>query len=156
MKIAMCGVVASVILLGGTWLVNEVNYSQAAAYIESGAYAKAQRSLKGVFSFYGDAAIMSRYTEAGIRLESGEYESAARLFSALGQYRDASQMVSEATYCHAQYLMQTGRYAEAEALLYAIGDYKDTAQMRTEIAYQNACAYLDAGLCLSALSYNFV
>lgn len=150
-KAAVTGIVIGILLLGGTWLVNETNYAQSISYIESGAYTQAQRSLKGVFAFYGDAAQLSRYTEAGLKLENDEYEAAARLFSELGNFRDASGMVSETAYCHAQYLMQQGDYTGAETLLDTIGGYKDAAQMRTEIAYQNACTYLDAGLYLSAL-----
>jgi outer membrane protein assembly factor BamD (BamD/ComL family) len=150
-RIAVIGVVIGALLLGGTWLVNEVNYSQTVSLIEAGAYTEAQRSLKGVFAFYGDTGDLSRYAEAGLKLEYGEYEAAARLFSELGNYRNAADMVSETAYRHAQYLMQKGNYAEADTLLKTIGGYKDAAQMRTEIAYQNACACMDAGLYLSAL-----
>jgi len=150
-RIVLWSVVLGVLLLGGAWLVNAVNYTQAVSHVESGAYEKAQRSLKGVFAFYGDAKQLSLYTEAGMRLKDGEYEAASRLFFELGNYRNASEMVSETAYRHAQYLMQKGSYSEAEALLDTIFDYKDAAQMRTEIAYLNACAYMDAGLYVSAL-----
>ncbi len=150
-RMAVVSILVGALLLGGTWLVNEVNYAQALSHVESGVYTQAQRSLKGVFAFYGDGMQLSRYAEAGIKLENGEYEAAARLFSELGHYRDASKMVSEAYYRHAQYLMQQGHYADAEALLDTIGNYKDAVQMKTEITYQNACTYFDAGLYLSAL-----
>lgn|GEM_PF-1801405 len=150
-KMVVLCVVIGALLLGGTWLVNEVNYAQTVVHIESGEYEEAQRSLKGVFAFYGDTAQLSRYAEAGLKLENGEYESASRLFTELGGYRTAAEMVCEASYRHAQSLLQKGSLAEAEALLNNIGDYKDAAQMRTEIAYQNACTYMDAGLYLSAL-----
>ncbi len=150
-RMAVVSVLVGALLLGGTWLVNEVNYAQAVTHVESGAYSQAQRSLKGMFAFYGDATQLSQYAEAGLKLESGEYDAAARLFSGLRHYRHASEMVSEAYYRHAQYLMQKGSYTDAETLLDTIGGYKDAAQMKTEIMYQNACTYFDAGLYLSAL-----
>lgn len=150
-KAAAAASIAVLLLLSGTMVVNEVNYAQAAAHAEAGEYALAQKSLKGVFAFYKDAAQLSDYAEAGVSLESGAFDAAARGFLALGGYRSSEEMARETAYRYAQALMRQGRFTDAEVLLSSVGDYKETAQLRKQLSYENGVTYLEAGMYLSAL-----
>ncbi len=143
--------IAVLLLLSGAMVVNEVNYAQAVAHADAGDYALSQKSLKGVFAFYKDAAQLFDYADAGAKLESGSYGAAAQSFSALGGYRNSEDMVRETDYRHAQALMQQGSLAEAEELLNALGNYKDSFQLLKQISYQNGVIYLDADMYLSAI-----
>ena len=95
-----------------------------------------------------------RYEEAAALLESGSYDEAAAAFEALGDYKDAADMVTECAYQKAAATLVSGAYDEAAAAFEALGDYKDAADMVTECAYQEAADLGAAGRpALSALAF---
>ncbi len=143
--------IAVLLLLSGTVIVNEVNYAQAATHAEAGEFALAQNSLKGVLAFYKDAAQLSDYADAGINLENGAFDTAARDFLALGGYRSSKEMARETDYRHAQALFEQGNLAEAQTLLQSIGDYKYAFEILKQINYETGKTYLEADMYLSAL-----
>ena len=151
-KRAACAILITILLLlSGAVIVNEVNYAQAVSHAEAGDYTLAQKSLKGVFQFYKDAAQLSDYTNAGVAFENGAYGAAALGFSELSGYRGANEMVRETDYRHAHALIQQGSFAEAKELLKTLGKYKDSSQMLLQIDYEKGVMFLEAGLYLSAL-----
>ncbi len=150
-RTAAAASIAALLLLSGAFIVNEVNYAQAAAHAEAGEFALAQNSLKGVLAFYKDAAQLSDYADAGVSLENEAFDAAAQGFAGLGGYRNAEVMVRETDYRHAQALFQQGDSAEAQTLLKLIGDYKDSLQLLKQISYENGKTYFEANMYLSAL-----
>ena len=136
---------AACVLLGGALLVLETNYAEALKQMEAGAFFKAARSINGVPAFYRDAGDLQRYVEAVNLLEEGDFAQAAALFEALGEYRDARQMTSEAAYQSAVQLLDLGHFDQAQNAFAALGDYTDAPQMVTEARYRKAVAAIEEG-----------
>ncbi len=72
---------------------------------------------------------MVRYRSALKTLEEGDYALAAKLFSDLGEYRDASEQATAALYLQADSLRRSGDYAEAYRIYSSVSFYKDAGQI---------------------------
>ena len=85
------------------------------------------------------------YREA-VKLYNGrDYEAAAEMFYALGDYEDSKQLYTRCQYWMAVELMEQGVYSEALPRFLKLGDYEDSAQRAIECKYQRAIAEFDSG-----------
>lgn len=75
----------------------------------------------------------NKYNHAVSRMELGQYQEASYEFSALGNYKDASDKAKEATYKNACKLLDEKSYDEAKSAFEALGDYKDSADKVVEV-----------------------
>ena len=90
------------------------------------------------FPQIASAEIADRYTEAQTLLAQGEYQTAARMFDALGGYEEAPLL---AMYCKAIAQAEIGNYEVALQALRVLDDYKDC---RLRVIYYTARMYEDA------------
>lgn len=81
---------------------------------------------------------LSKYNEAVQLKKLGEYLAAADQFSALGTFKDSSQMYTETCYLEAQSNFSSGKYDEASKLFLELGDYKDSSTLAKESKYQQS------------------
>lgn len=95
---------------------------------------------------------MLSYNKAGELFQNGEYEAAKAAYTALGNYKDSSELVKRCDYRTACDLFVNGRLEEATALFEALGDYSDSrawaenchAAILTR-EYETAAALMEAG-----------
>ncbi len=73
----------------------------------------------------------NRYNKAKELMESGDYESAAAEFSALGDFRDSAKQVTRVPYLKAEDLLKAGDKIHAAMAFGSLGYYED-AQARAE------------------------
>lgn len=79
----------------------------------------------------------SDYKTAKQYYENGEYEKAAELFEALGDYKDAAEQAGEAKFCLGKAAQKKGKYEKALEIYEDLGDYEpDDLEER-----MNACRY---------------
>lgn len=75
----------------------------------------------------------NKYNHAISRMKLGQYQEASYEFSALGNYKDASDKANEAAYKNACKLLDEKSYDEAKSAFEALGDYKDSADKVVEV-----------------------
>lgn len=80
------------------------------------------------------------YREAVQRYNARQYEKAAELFSQLGNYEDAPELLNDCHYWMAMELMEAENYEEALPRFMKLGKYEDSAQRVQECKYQMAIA----------------
>lgn len=68
------------------------------------------------------------YETAQQYLDTGRYDEAESSFRALGDYKDAADLVYVARYRKAEYLLQTAQYSDAIAIWEELGSYSDSLQ----------------------------
>jgi serine/threonine protein kinase len=83
------------------------------------------------------------YINAGLLMESGDFDGAVTAFEALGDYSDAPTMILEAQYRKATTLMNGGDFDNAKILYESLGEYKDSKAQVLEVQYRQA-AFLTA------------
>lgn len=96
-----------------------------------------------VFSLTGCKS--SDYKSALSMMESGDYEGAREVFTALGGYQDAAAKITECDYHLALNAMMLAKYDEAIAGFEALGDYEDSQSRLTECRYSKASVLFDGG-----------
>ncbi len=93
----------------------------------------------------------SHYDSAAALLQGGKYDEAIEAFTALGNYSNSTERITEAEYGKACLLLEDGKYDEAIAAFEALGDYGDAAEQITEAQYRKALKTLDSGAYNEAL-----
>ncbi|MBQ6523893.1 MAG: hypothetical protein IJI12_04440, partial [Atopobiaceae bacterium] len=68
----------------------------------------------------------SKYSSAVGMMEAGNYADAEAAFADLGDYKDASDKVTECQYGRATGLMESGDLESARAVFTSLGEYKDS------------------------------
>ncbi len=80
----------------------------------------------------------SKYKAAEQLLAEQDYEGAASAFTALGDYQDSAERVTDAKYRAAEQLVAEQDYEGAIAAFTALGDYQDSAERATDAKYRAA------------------
>ena len=101
--------------------------------------------LVGILAFSLSGCDALDYREAIDLYNVGEYDAAAEMFAALGDYEDSAKLVTRSHYWAAVTRMEQGNYEEALPRFLKLQDYEDSAQRVTECKYQIAIAQLEAG-----------
>jgi len=78
------------------------------------------------------------YRNAVDMYNAGYYESAAEMFSALGDYEDSAELVTLCRYWDAVTLAEQGSFEKALPRFLKLGSYENSAQWVTECQYQIA------------------
>ncbi len=68
-----------------------------------------------------------QYESALTSFEKGDYNEAIDKFTALGDYEDSQEMITESTYKLAESYIQDGDYFGARDVFQSLGDYKESA-----------------------------
>lgn len=87
----------------------------------------------------------SDYKKATDLYEAGDYQAAAEMFDALGEYEDSAAMAQKSWYGAAKALYDGGDFEGAEAIFTKLGEYEDSADMLTACRYGQAGALAEAG-----------
>lgn len=91
-----------------------------------------------------------KYAEASAAFENGNYSEAELMFSMLGDYSDAAEMVNECKYQSAAVLLEGGELDAAERAFERLGEYSDSPEMILQCKYQRAKRLLENGSASSA------
>lgn len=114
----------------------EAHYRAAEEYILQEQYVKACDELYMIkhLLFYKDVnnLLADNYQIALALRESGEYEDAVAVFTALRDYKDAEEQKKETQYQIALTLYGSGKYNEASEIFEVLGDYSDSEAKITE------------------------
>lgn len=86
-----------------------------------------------------------KYKTASSLLRQGSYDEAELIFTALGEYSDASDMAKECKYQKALDMMERGDLEKAELAFTVLGDYSDSPRQLTECRYRAAVALKESG-----------
>ncbi|MFI3164315.1 MAG: tetratricopeptide repeat protein [Bacillota bacterium] len=73
-----------------------------------------------------------QYESALTSFENGQYDDAINKFTALGEYENSAEMVTESTYKLAESYIQSGDYESARAIFQNLGEYENSASYVTE------------------------
>lgn len=95
------------------------------------------------------------YREAIDLYNAQDYEAAAEMFYALGDYEDSQALYTRCQYWIAIEMTQYGNYEEALPRFIKLGEYEDSAAWVTECTYQIAAAAFEEGD-LSAAETHFL
>lgn len=135
---------------------NAAAYAKAEELLEQKKYDEAAKAFKALGSFKDSAARENEaneakkadkeaknaddYLKAEQLLKDKKYDQAAKLFKALGDYRDSKALMNEAVdaqnaidYSEAERLYNNKDYDKAAAAFKALGSYKDSATRAAEI-----------------------
>lgn len=93
-----------------------------------------------------------RYIQAEDLLAAEQFDEAARMFSLLGDYEDASVRVLQTGYKNAEHALANGRYEEAAELFARVSGYSNAMEMRNESNYRLADEKVLGGALDEALS----
>lgn len=85
------------------------------------------------------------YRKAVDQYNAENFDTAAQMFSALGDYEDSRELVTRSHYWAAVTRMEAGNYEEALPRFLKLGDYEDSAQRAVECKYMQAVAAFTAG-----------
>lgn len=85
------------------------------------------------------------YRKAVAQYNAGNFDAAAEIFSALGEYEDSRELVTRSQYWAAISRMEKGNFAEALPRFLKLGDYEDSVQRAAECKYQLAIALFQEG-----------
>lgn len=85
-----------------------------------------------------------RYKQAELTLESGDKESARKMFKNLGSYSDARRNYCVLAYEEAEQLVKNGSYEDARLILQGMSDYPDELQLLQECNYHKAKQFADS------------
>lgn len=94
----------------------------------------------------------SQYKQAERLFAAGEYQQAAELYEAAGDYRDSADKAKECRYQLALQAFKRAEYESAAQQFSALGDYKDSADQANECLYQQAIVTFNKGDYKSAKS----
>jgi outer membrane protein assembly factor BamD (BamD/ComL family) len=92
-----------------------------------------------------DLMLQAKYGKGKQLIETGSYDEAVEIFTALGDYEDSATMILEAQYQKGLSLIQSKSYDDAIAIFTSLGDYNDSATMISEANYQRAADMLANG-----------
>jgi hypothetical protein len=93
------------------------------------------------------------YHNANKLLSSGDYEGAKEAFEELGDYKDASDMVTESIYQKASELMSQEKYLEAADAFGSLEGYKNAEELFVSASYMYACDLLESGDYVESMVY---
>ena len=85
------------------------------------------------------------YERAKVLMEQGDYQTAAALFTSLGNWEDSATQLNEVLWREACVNYDSRNYAAAEAAFTALGDYKDSAERARMSVYTPACILEGSG-----------
>lgn len=90
-----------------------------------------------------------RYENACSLLDRGDTEQAKAVFSELGGFKDAKDMILACDYSSGEELMNSGSFEEAKAVFATLGDYEDADKLSQEcqntLDYNHAIELKDGG-----------
>ncbi|GHU65730.1 hypothetical protein FACS1894184_02120 [Clostridia bacterium] len=86
----------------------------------------------------------TRYSQAALFLQYGEYEKASELFATLGSHSDSAEQYRVAVYRLAKRMMTAQEYTEAAERFTALGDYEDSADLAQQCVYRAATSAMAA------------
>lgn len=87
----------------------------------------------------------SDYDKAMGLYNSGAYQEAAELFTALEDYENSAEMLSACRYALAVEQMSAGQFAEAAEVFYELGSYENSEENYSNCKYELALADMAAG-----------
>lgn len=116
-----------------------INYNNALDSIRSQDFHAAETSINKMFFIAEPLTKMHAYINAGLLLDSGNYDGAIAAFSELGNYESAVQCAIEAKYQKAAVLADNASFDEAIYIYEEINGYKDSNTLITETNYRKAC-----------------
>ena len=85
------------------------------------------------------------YREAIRLYNDGDYETAAEIFSTLGDFENCPELYTDCQYWIAANLAESGNFEKALPRFWKLGDYRNSPQWVTECQYQIAVAAFDEG-----------
>ncbi len=86
-----------------------------------------------------EMACKADYERATLLMEQGDYQTAAAVFTALGDWGDSATQLKEVLWREARVNYDNRNYRAAEAAFTALGDYKDSAERMRMSIYAPAC-----------------
>ena len=89
-----------------------------------------------IIALYTQVFRPNAYTYAVNAVKNGDYDKAAKLFTFLGDYKDAATQAQESQYQKGAYLLKTGDYAGATAAFKSVTGYRDASAQALESQYQ--------------------
>ncbi|MCR5012224.1 MAG: toll/interleukin-1 receptor domain-containing protein [Lachnospiraceae bacterium] len=90
----------------------------------------------------GDMIIASKYDIAKDALENENYNTAYALFSEIGDYKDAAELMNESKFTRGKAFLDSGDYDSAYELLGQIGSYQDADTLIADSKYERAGKYV--------------
>ncbi len=134
-------------VVGGGYLYFAQSYQAAGPLMANSQTAEAIARLKPVPDWFRDTKTLRAYIAADEKLQQGDYDAARKGFSALGDFRDARDRLTDVDYRQGGALLKSGALDEAEKLLGELAqrDYKDSAELLREARYEQAKKALEAG-----------
>ena len=141
--IPVCILGSLVIVAGGYFGWVEFNYQKAVEYSEAQYFEQAANHIHSVPGFYKDTSELLVYIGGGQYLARGDFKNAKALFTDLGEYRNAAEMIKEVDYEKAFDLLEKGNYSGARNAFIRLGEYKNSKEMITETDYWEAISVLD-------------
>lgn len=88
---------------------------------------------------------MRKVSASRFNARNGQYEEAIEAFSALGNYSDATEQISETWYQKAMALRQNGQYEDANTIFWSLENYNDAKTQVKETKYQQADDLTNSG-----------
>ncbi len=136
-KLAIVGV-AIIVVLGAVFGVYWGNYSKAVSYVDAGDYKKAKDCLLAYDLTQKHDPELISYIEANELLAARKYNDAKSAFEALGEYRDAAELVNEADYRHAAQYADANDFQSALDMYTLLSEkgYKDSADKVNDTNYR--------------------
>ncbi|MCC8014352.1 MAG: serine/threonine protein kinase [Eubacterium sp.] len=95
----------------------------------------------------------NKYESAQQLLSEGSPQEAKEIFTELGQYEDAEEMVKMCDYIRANQFLNEGSPQTAKAIFSELGNYEDSEEMVLHCDYSSAVQALNSGDLLSACEY---
>lgn len=139
-RIAIAVVLTVIIAVAAVAGIYFWRYTKAVSLAETGSYKEAEDTL--LFARITDwhDPEFNKYLAAGCLLEDRKYADAQSVFTALGDYRDAEQMVQESQYRRAAQLTDANEYDEALIIYNDLKNagYKDSEDCWYETRYRKA------------------
>ncbi len=144
---AIIALISFVVVIGLAVGAYFFTYYTASSAADEGDFAKADKYLllTNVTRLH-DSALVD-YVEAGLLLQSNQYEDALHAFEAIGSYRDSEAYANSARYEIAADFADDGRYEDALAQYEILANYgyDDAEEQALEMRYQIAAKQLADG-----------
>lgn len=106
-------------------------------------FIEAKASLESLPPFFPGIDNLSRYIDAGVLMESGDFVKAKEEFLSLGDYRDSSLLVQECDYRNAQTLTEAGELLAAREIFLSLGTYAQAEGWASECEYRQGLKYYE-------------
>lgn len=96
---------------------------------------------------------MQKYNSAVSLMETGQYEEAIVKFEELGDYKDSTRLLTEATYRNANHLFESEKYSDALSIYESLDNYADSNNKILECYFNLGEQYFQKGYYKTALEY---